>query len=411
MMVRLNLYYVILLLCVAMPVLAVEVISVDINNYGNDVVYSGEAAVPGATEWVAFYGGWAEPAGSPRSANLVPAGTIQPSTYAEQVWLADAGGHDYVTGPGNGLLDDGFMSSTASDIATLSDPNLAFVGLDMFGDAGDLAYGGVFDVYIYGNSAGTFSLTDISGEVIAGPASVTGSTSSDFVEGENYVFFEDVSIADPYSVLLLYSNELNAVQLVGTKNTPVVLDPQSSDPNDFKVIASQWDVAYDTNARDDEDSYGFGSYYGPDTFGNQVGILYDNDYMEYDILIDENSQGSYNLTIDMDTTNGEATLNLYLDGNPIGTLTGDGGGPETVGPLPIKLFTGTHTIRWQSTGYYGANIGDMIFYFAGEISLDTCADVYTYGLEPSGDLNSDCRVNMEDLALLMSEWLTDYNPF
>ena len=399
-----------ILLSIAMTALSVEVISIDINDFGNDAAYSEVAAVPDAVEWVAYSGGWGTPVGSPRSANLAQMGTIQPSTYAEQVWLGDRGGHDYISGSGSGLLDDGFVSFTPSVVPTEADPNLAFIGLDMFGDAGDLAYGGVFDLYIYGNSAGTYTLKGANNEIIAGPVAITGTTSG-LVEGENYVLFENLNVANPDSLIIYYSNELCGIQLVSTKDTPKIIIPDSSDPNDYKILSPAWDVAYDTNARDDEDSYGFGSYYGPDSFGNMVGILYDNDSMDYDFVIEESAQGKYNLTVDMDTTYGETTINLFLDGKPLGSLTGSKEKLETVGPLPINLFTGLHTLRWQSAGYYGGNVGDIVFNFVGGISLHDCEDVYRFGLEPAGDLNGDCRVDMDDLAMLISEWLSDYNPF
>ena len=45
-----------ILLSIAAMASAVEVISIDINNYNNDVATTEEAAVPGATEWVVYYG-------------------------------------------------------------------------------------------------------------------------------------------------------------------------------------------------------------------------------------------------------------------------------------------------------------------------------------------------------------------
>ena len=398
-----------ILLSIAAMASAVEVISIDINNYNNDVATTEEAAVPGATEWVVYYGGWGVPIGSPRSADLAEPGTVQPSTYAEQVWIGDPGGHDY-PGSGDTLLGDGFQSSTPSPTLTGSDPNLAFLGVDLGAGDGDHAYGGVFDLYVYGNSAGQFALADVNDTVFAGPVAVTGTTSG-FVEGENYVKFTGVSIADPNSVRLVYSNVLNGIQLVSTKDTPKVINPDSSDPNDYTITASVWDVAHDTNGRPDETDYGFGSYYGPDTFGDWAAVLDTGDAMEYDISIDSLAQGQYNLTIDMDTTYGETTLNLFLDGVAVGSLTGPAGGPVTVGPLPINLFQGMHTLRWESTGYYGGNIGDIVLNYVGDITLNDCADVYSYGLQLSGDINGDCRVNMDDLLLIVSEWTSDYNPF
>ncbi len=412
-----------ILLSIATMASGVEVISIDINNYGNDVAYIGEAAVSGATEWVVYYGGWGTPVGSPRSADLAEAKVHYPeadppdpypsSTYAEQVWLGDPGGHGY-PGSGDTLLGDGFQSNTPSPTSLSTDPNIAFIGLDLFsGDqVGDDAYGGTFDMYVYGNSAGTFTLTnaDPNGMVVIASGSVTGTTSG-FVEGENYVVFSGVSIADPNSALLWYSNELNGIQLVSTKQTPKVINPDSVDPNDYTITISDWDVAFDTNGRPDETNYGFGSYYGPDFYPGSVGILDTGDAMEYDVSIDAAAQGQYNLTIFMDTTYGATTLNFFLDGIPIGSLTGSAIGPETVGPLSFNLFTGMHTLKWQSTGYQGANLGNIVLNYVGPIILNDCADVYTYGLQLGGDITGDCRVDISDLALIVAEWTNDYNPF
>jgi hypothetical protein len=388
---------------------AAEVISIDINNYGNDVAYSGEAAVEGATEWVVYYGGWGVPLGSPRSANLAEARAYDPenddpypqSTYAAQVWAGDLGGHDYVTGAGDGLLDDGFASFPAG-----GDPNIFFIGTDLFPQAADHAYGGTFDMYVYGNSAGDFYLTDPNGIVIAGPNSITGTeTAGVFESGKNYVVFEDVSIADPEnSVLLWYTNELNAIQLVSPK-TPFVVSSTATDPNDYTIVSTEWDVAFDTNARDDETEYGFGSYYGPDTYPGVVGILYTGDWMLYDLVVNPADKGQYNLSIDIfgDYT-GE--LDLYLDENPIGTLS-----DTSAEPLLINLFAGMHTLRWESTGYHGDNVGGISLVYAGDITLEDCDDVYKYGYNLAGDLNRDCRVNLEDLVLIAAEWAQNYNPF
>ena len=407
---KMSLFTIFLVLGLVTIAPAAHVISIDINNYGNGTAYSGEAAVPGATTWKAYYGGWGVAIGSPRSAGLTSYDNelktfpVKASTYAAQVWVGDRGSHGYITGTGTGLLDDGFAKNSAGD------PNLAFIGLDMFGDAVRHVYGGNFDLYVYGNSAGAFYLTDANNITIAGPLAVTG-TVSGFVEGQNYVVFRGVDIANPDSVLLCYTNELNAIQLVSTKPTPKVINPNSSDPNDYTIQSMAWDVAFDTNGRDDETDYGFGSYYGPDTYPGWVGCLDTNDAMEYDISISPSVQGRYNVTIQMDTTYGATTLDLFLDGILVGQMVGSATGPETVGPLPVNLFAGVRTLKWQSQGYYGGNVGTMTLTFQGAITLNNCADVYTYGLQPAGDINGDCRVDLADLAFICAEWASDYNPF
>lgn len=391
---------------------AAEVISIDINNYGNDTAYSSEAAVPGATEWVVYYGGWGVSAGSPRTDNLAEARAYDPdnedpypqSTYAAQVWLGDPGGHDYISGAGNGLLDDGFAKSPSA-----SDPNIAFIGSDLFSAAGDSAYGGTFDVYVYGDSAGDFYLTSLAsdpnlGDVVIASGSVTGTTSG-FVEGENYVVFEDVTIARPSSVRLWYTNELNAIQLVSTKE-PFVVNSTATDPNDYTIDSTAWDAAFDTNTREDEDGrYGFGSFYGPDSYPGWVGLLFTGDWMLYDLVVNPADQGQYELFVDIagDYT-GE--IDLFLDDNPVGTLD-----ETSTDPILINLFAGMHTLRWESTDYHGDNIGGISLVYVGGITLNNCEDVYTYGENLAGDINRDCRVNLEDLVLILDEWTNNYNPF
>jgi hypothetical protein len=402
-------------------VYADEVISIDINNYGNDIAFTGEAAVPGATQWIAFYEGWGVPMGSPRSANLRNAVTLPEipedivamtldSTYAAQVWIGDDGqSHGYVGSGENTLLGDGFVNE---GVPVGDDPNyarLAFFGGDLFGEVANEihAYMGTFNMYVYGNTAGDFILSE-NGGARTTVKSVTGTTAG-FVEGENYVVFPDVSIADPNSVRLYYTGQINGIQLV-SKRTPkaIVRSDRTTDPNDYTINAADWDVAYDTNNRSDEEDYGVGSYYGPDNNADMVYVLDNGDYMEYDIFVAADDKGRYDLTVTMDTTYGATEIVLSLDGQTVGVLEGKANGPETVGPLPIVLFEGPHTLRWQSTGYYGGNIDDLIFTYVGPPDPEDCAAVYRYGANLAGDANGDCRVDFEDLNLILLEWARSY---
>lgn len=397
------------LLCLGLAglVQAVEVISIDINNYGNDTAYAGEAAVPGATEWVSYYGGWGVAVGSPKTADLIniyedPFNPVtvtepyeHPGTYAEQVWLGDPGAHGQITGAGDGLLDDGFVKNTVAD------PNLRFIGADSFFDiAGqNHPYSGTYDIYVYGNSAGTFYLKDVN-DIELASASVTGTTTG-FVEGENYVVFEDVSIAQPESVLLYYTNELNGIQLVRDTGPFVVI--ASTDPNENVIDSTDYDVAYETNSREDEidviNEYNIGTLYGPDVWPGNVGILDTNEYMEYDLVVDSANEGQYNLTINIANS---ATIQVFLDGSLKSTIS-------STDTIPVNLFAGSHVLKWQSTGWHGGNIGNIVLTYLGEITLDDCDDVYAYELNLAGDLNHDCRVNMDDLVLVVEEWAANYN--
>lgn len=375
---------------------AVEIINIDLNNYGNEEAYSGPGAAGGRTDWIAFSGGWGIAAGSQRSANLVNQGAGRAaSTYAEQVWIGDDGlGHGYIAGSGSGLMDDGFVNTGGA--GGLNDPNIAFLG--------EGAYGGTFDLIVYGSEAGTFTLADAN-DIIASK-SVTGGVSEGFVEGGNYVVFENVPLGNPNMIRLFYTNVINGLQLVSRK-TPVVIVP-SSDPNDNVIDARNYDVAFDTNAREGEITV-----YGPD-LGNYVHYLDTGEYMIYDISVPEEAQGRYLLSADFVTYWGAAGLNLFLDGKPLGSLTQtqhdqDPSVYRSLEELPVNLFAGTHELKWSNTQLY-FDVVRLRLTYEGPISLDNCADVYLYELAPAGDLTSDCRVDLADLAILVNNWLVNYDP-
>ncbi|HOK67456.1 MAG TPA: hypothetical protein PK054_10175 [Anaerohalosphaeraceae bacterium] len=388
----------ILFLCLAMSgaARAVEIINIDINNYGNDSAYSGPGAAAGRTDWIPFYGGWGIAVGSQRSANLVNQGAgAAASTYAEQIWIGDDGrGHGYITGAGSGLMDDGFVNTGGA--GGLNDPNIAFMG--------EGAYGGTFDLIVYGSQAGTFTLAD--GNDILASKSVTGGVPSGFVEGGNYVVFQNVTLGQPNMIRLYYTNVINGLQLVSRK-TPVTIEP-SSDPNDNLIDARNYDVAFDTNARGGEITI-----YGPD-LGNYVHYLDTGEYMIYDLYVPQESQGKYLLSADFVTYWGAAGLNLYLDNKPLGSLTQtqhqeDSTIYRSLEDLPVNLFAGIHELKWANTQLY-FDVVRLRLTYEGPISLDNCSDVYLYELEPAGDLNQDCRVDLEDLSVLVNNWLVNYDP-
>ncbi len=386
------------LLCLAAAgsAFAVEIINIDINNYGNDTAYSGSGAAEGRTDWIVFYEGWGIAVGSQRSANLVNQGAGgAASTYAEQIWIGDDGrGHEYIPGAGSGLMDDGFVNTAGS--GGLNDPNIAFMGQG--------AYGGTFDLYVYGSEAGTFTLADAN-DILASK-SVTGGVAEGFVEGGNYVVFENVPLGNPNMIRLYYTNVINGLQLVSRKQ-PVVIVP-STDPNDNVIDARNYDVAYDTNAREGENNI-----YGPD-LGNYVHYLDTGEYMIYDLDVPQEAQGRYLLSADFVTYWGAASANMYLDNKLLGTLTQtqhqeDPSVYRSVEDLPVNLFAGRHELKWANIENYFDMVRLRLTY-EGPISLDNCEDVYRYGLQPAGDLNKDCRVDMEDLTEVVSHWLANYDP-
>jgi hypothetical protein len=368
---------------------AVEVINIDLNGYENEAAYTGTAAFDdGGTPWHAFYGGWGTAMGSPRSKDLIAGGgTAGPSTYARQVWIGDAGDHGYVSG--TGLLDDGFVKS----IGASHDPNVTLMGRG--------AYGGVFDVYVYGNTAGSFTLLENDGKTQT-TKGVTGTTAG-FVEGENYVIFSAVSIGEPNAVLITYSNQINAIQLVSLKEPVAVSDG-------IVIDARNYDVAYDTNARTGPGS----NQWGPD-IGVYVHYLDRNEYMDYDITVDAASQGQYEIAMGVTTNWSAMSVDLYLDGILLGTVTspqrsGDNAVYVTDNAVVANLFEGSHILKWKtSTAVYG-DIVDLRFTYLSEITMETCEDVYTYGLNLAGDITGDCRVDIEDLAVVAADWARNNDP-
>jgi hypothetical protein len=390
-----------LLMCLGMVGVtwAVEVISIDINGYDpNAPAYIGEAAVPGATQWIAYCGGWGVPAGSSRSADLAKYGTIQPSTYARQVWVGDSGiNHGYVYG--TGLMDDGFEKSAGA----IADPNLYLWGRD--------AYGGTFDMYVYGQQAGSFT-------VVAGTFNQTKTVSGSvpagqFVENGNYVVFPNIQIGDPNGCRIYYTNTLNGIQLVSLKQPKAIV--ASTDPNSNVIDARQYDVARDINSRGNQS-------YGPDMgsgTGGTVNYLDQGEYMVYDITVGPGQEGQYSLAARVQTNidNNAANLTMYLDGKAIpgGTLTYPAdmsGAFNLTNTVTINLFEGSHTLKWAAeTSNIYFNIASLYPVYMGPISFASCDEVFFYGLNLPGDANKDCRVDLTDLLLIAAEWTNDYNPF
>ena len=227
-----------------------------------------------------------------------------------------------------------------------------------------------------------------------------------YQEGENYVFFEDVPLGNPNMIRLYYTGQLNGIQLVSRKTPFAVI--ASTDPNDNLIDARNYDVAFETNARGGESTI-----YGPD-LGNYVHYLDTGEYMEYDIVVDAAEQGRYYLSADFVTYWGAAGLRMYINGILLGTLTQtqhneDPAVYRSLEDLPINLFTGTHTLRWENTQNY-FDVVQLRLTYEKEITLETCEDVYLYGLEPAGDLNEDCRVNILDLEIIVENWLVNYDP-
>ena len=79
--------------------------------------------------------------------------------------------------------------------------------------------------------------------------------------------------------------------------------------------------------------------------------------------------------------------------------------------VSVNLFEGNHTLKWAiETGAKYFNINALNIIHLGDISLTDCAEIYAMYPDQSiaGDINNDCHVNLDDLALLVNEWTNNY---
>ena len=395
-------------------VLAAEVINVDIKGYGDNTPYVGNGAydVGANAAWTAYSGGWGVPVGSPRSEALVMSSDPEfySSTYAAQLWIGDDGlnhGYQY----GSGLMDDGFVSD---------DPCTTEPKLDIFGEG---AYQGIYDIYVYGNDAGSFRLYYYG---VTTTKTVTGGVAAgQFVLGGNYVVFSNVDLNDTSSgnIYLNYTKKLNALQFV-KKKSPFVIEPNSLGL--IRIPAGDWDVAGDRNTRDPETTS-----FGPDTWfddgngiGRVVGYLDALEFMDYDITVKDGNTGQYQISLGvmggpLTGTNyayiSAASMNIYLDNRLIGEV-------NLITPVPAgeigettkvtaNLFAGSHTVRWYLYGgNNGFNLAFVKFNKLGGTVISNCADVVNYGFTLTKDLNGNCVVDLDDVALMVDNWLICNDP-
>jgi hypothetical protein len=399
-------------------VTAAEVINVDIQGDINSAPYVGNGAydVGANAVWTAYYGTFGVPVGSARSEALVlyDVPLLQQyfsSVYAAQVWIGDNGElHDYY-GSGTGLMDDGYVADAGQS------PKIALFG------AG--AYQGVYDIYVYGAEAGSFTLTLIrDGNTSNQTLPVDGDANEGMFEpGHNYVLFENVDINDSNSnnTYISYTNVINGLQLVKQKE-PFAIEPNSLGL--IRIAAGNWDVAGERNTRATESAR-----FGPDTWfddgngiGRVVGYLDSGEFMGYDITVDEANEGQYQISLGvMGGTLGyinNGSMYIYLDDRSIGevnlaTAATTGNIGETT-KVTANLYKGSHTVRWFFSGYAGTNTGfslaDVNFVRIGPAVISNCADVVNYGFAITEDFNGNCVVALDDLALLVDNWLICNNP-
>jgi hypothetical protein len=383
---------------------AAEVINIDLNGYNDANVYTGTAAYnDGINKWNTYFGGWGKPMGSPRSANLANYNEpCVPGIYAAAVWIGENAGTNRLYVYGTGLMDDGFKNNPNVP----GDPNI-----QLFGQGG---YGGTYDIYVYGASAGTFTLTR--GSTVLGANSVDGTApSGQFVLGKNYVVFQNVNIAnDPNFVRIKYSNVINGLQLV-KKKQPVAIK------NGTEIGARDYDVAFDTNRRSGESQL-----FGPDIGGadawstyGYVGYLdYYNggEYMEYDVTMDDVNEGEYNIYALVDTRSVDAiNMDISFNGLMLGTVQAAYTGEPDLSmtnPVSVNIFGSpeVQTFKWQLSAAAYHNIAYFLFERIGNLNMPDCNAVYRYGFNYAGDLNGDCKVNYKDLDLISEQWLSCYDP-
>jgi len=405
MMMEKKLLAVVLVFVAVGAAMAADVINVDIKSYGDNTPYVGNGAydVGANAVWTVYYGGWGMPVGSSRSEALVPS-TVPlahqwlSSVYAAQVWIGDDGvNHTYQSG--SSLMDDGFVANSGTEPV-----------LTIFGASGS-AYGGLYDIYVYGKDAGSFDLTRYG---VTTTKTVTGGVpAGTFIEGGNYVVFQNVDVNSD-SLSLGYTNKLNGLQFV-KKKSPVDVN---SSPNGTKISAGLWDVAGDRNTSSDETQP-----FGPDTFpivdpnsSRAVGYIEPMEFMFYDVNVSNAVKGRYNLTIDVNVGTSNfwmPSMNVYFDGKYAGNTHYTTGGIEGESTsVSLNLPAGIHTVGWQlpSGTNYGFNLTYLHLVRTGNISMNNCDEVGLYGYNLSGDLSGNCSIGLEDFALAVNNWLICNNP-
>jgi hypothetical protein len=298
-------------------------------------------------------------------------------------------------------MDDGFVANEGTT------PKINIFGRE--------AYGGVYDIYVYGSDEGSFVL-DYNG--VQTPKTVTGGVDpGEFVEGGNYVVFPNVDVnnTDSSKLFITYSNVINGFQFVRKKDPCEV-------GNGTTVLAVDYDVAGERNTEG-----GDTIYYGPEVGGAGVGYVQPQEFMIYDINVNSANAGQYQVVLDVNTgDSGSGTpaypcpgLNLYFDDKFLGDVNRIV--PAGLGPtdsVKVNLFAGRHTIEWQFTlGDYGFNVYDVNFTRIGDVNMVDCNDVIFYGFLLPGDYSKDCKVgygdidnNWRDLGPMLDNWMNCNNP-
>ncbi len=97
---------------------------------------------------------------------------------------------------------------------------------------------------------------------------------------------------------------------------------------------------------------------------------------------------------------------------------------EYVGPAAVEFVTGDDvekpTVRFSQQGVYTFRVtvddgkaglgGDIYDEVVVTVTSPSCADVIAQGLVLASDLNRDCRVDLQDLAMIAADWIRCYDP-
>ncbi len=274
----------------------------------------------------------------------------------------------------------------------------------------------------------------------------------------------DEYLTDSNCAILKYTNQINGIQLASvkrkvraagpadpcvcywdntsqtrkkisqgqwTQDTPIAAVKSAGASSSRLFFCADYDAYYETNARMGEYDYD-----GPDAGwamqnrNSLIDYVDENwakdgycsyvdtgEWMEYDIIVTSQTASEYTVRALVNCWWGAADIGIYIDdSSELGSLEHEKF-EETSPPITdsnvivwtensvkIMLISGLHKLRCkQNRAYY-----DILGF---EIRCNyippwpDCNGVIKYGLGLAGDLNEDCYVDYEDLALFMDTWL------
>jgi len=232
---------------------------------------------------------------------------------------------------------------------------------------------------------------------------------------------------------LTFSNQLNALQLVKKKAQaaiPLVFDFNDGDPNVF-VAASPYDRAGDFNNRvegngdRDDNVYGptinnFNDANFPEWYDQPQFTAFDHwEFAEYDVEVIDAGQYSISPVV---STRGESfdAMGITVNGKVVGRATDVVSQLMPDEPIPanralVNLFPGEYRIGWRilrlaGSVHTGYSILGLRVRIVEDPQIDDCLDVLSSEFNYLGDLNRDCVVDEDDLAVFVDQWLSSNDP-